>query len=112
MGVAETLEVRGRRAIRVWHAEIDGALGSASRHFCRHCGAPLWVSDQSWPDLIHPFASAIDTPLPTPPATVHLLLRDKASWVEPQIGPADERYDGYPELSIEDWHKRRNLWIE
>jgi hypothetical protein len=43
---------------------------------------------------------------------VHLLLRDKASWVEPQIGPADERYDGYPELSIEDWHKRRNLWIE
>src|SRR6266851_4004121 len=78
MGMAETLEVRGRRAIRVWHAMIDGVEGSAARHFCRHCGAPLW------PELVHPFASAIDTPLPIPPANVHLLLRDKASWIEPQ----------------------------
>ena len=29
-----------------------------------------------------------------------------------QIGEGDACYDGYPELSIEDWHKRRNLWIE
>ena len=112
MGAADMLKVQGRRAIRVWHAVIDGAPGSAARHFCRHCGTPLWVSDDGWPELVHPFASAIDTKLPTPPANVHLLLRDKAGWVEPQIGPADECYDGYPELSIEDWHKRRNLWIE
>ena len=38
--------------------------------------------------------------------------RDKAEWVEPQIGPDDECYDGYPALSIEEWHKRRNLWID
>ena len=25
--------------------------------------------------------------------------------VEPQIGPNDDCFDGYPELSIEDWHK-------
>jgi len=31
-------------------------------------------------DLI---ASAIDTELPKAPSSVHLLLRDKASWVEP-----------------------------
>ena len=86
--------------------------GSAERHFCRHCGTPLWVSDENWPELIHPFAQAIDTPLPQPPANVHLLLRDKAPWVELQIGPDDERYEGYPALSIEDWHKRRGLWIE
>jgi len=43
---------------------------------------------------------------------VHLLLRDKASWVEPQIGPNDDCFDGYPELSIEDWHKKHGLWIE
>ena len=58
-----------------------------------------------------PVASVIDTPLPTPPANVHLLLRDKPAWVEPQFGPDDERYEGYPALSIEDWHKGRGLWI-
>ena len=57
-------------------------------------------------------ASAIDTELPKAPSSVHLLLRDKAGWVEPQIGPNDDCFDGYPELSIEDWHKNHGLWIE
>jgi hypothetical protein len=60
---------------------------------------------------VHPFASAIDTELPKAPSSVHLLLRDKASWVEPQIGPYDQCFDGYPELSTEDWHKKHGLWI-
>ena len=50
--------------------------------------------------------------LPKAPSSVHLLLRDKASWVEPQIGPNDDCFDGYPKLSIEDWHKKHVLWIE
>ena len=82
------------------------------RSFCKHCGTPLWVSDEQWPELVHPFASAIDTELPKAPSSVHLLLRDKASWVEPQIGLNDDRFEGYPELSIEDWHKKYGLWIE
>lgn len=112
MGDAATLTIAGRRAIRMWHAPIDGELGSAERHFCRHCGTPLWVSDRHWPELVHPFASCIDTALPVPPKTVHLLLRDKAPWVAPQVGPDDECYDGYPRLSIEDWHKTNGLWID
>jgi hypothetical protein len=91
---------------------IDGMPGSAARHFCRHCGTPLWVSDEHWPELVHPFASAIDTELPRPPANVHLLLRDMAGWIVPQVGPDDECYEEYPALSIEEWHKRHNLWIE
>jgi len=71
-------------------------------------GTPLWVSDDQWPELVHPFASAIDTDLPKAPRSVHMLLRDKASWVEPQIGPNDD----FPVLSIEDWHKKHGLWIE
>jgi len=27
-------------------------------------------------------------------------------------GPNDDCFDGYPELSIEDWHKKHGLWIE
>src|SRR3546814_10470984 len=54
-----------------------------------------------WPDLIHPFASAIDSALPVPPSSVHLMLRYKADWVRPQFGRGDQRYSEYPELSIE-----------
>jgi len=106
MGLADTLKVKGKSTLGVWNAPIDGRIGSADRHYCKHCGTPLWVSDEQWPELVHPFASAIDTELPKAPSSVHLLLRDKASWVEPQIGPNDDCFDGYPELSIEDWHKK------
>jgi hypothetical protein len=27
--------------------------------YCKRCGTPLWVSDEQWPELVHPFASAI-----------------------------------------------------
>lgn len=111
MGIADTLQIRGKRALGVWNAPIDGRTGSADRHYCKRCGCALWVSDAAWPELVHPFASVIDSELPRPPHSVHLLLRDKASWVEPQVGPDDACYDGYPALSIEDWHKKHRLWI-
>ena len=104
--------MKGKSALGVWNAPIDGHKGSADRHYCKHCGTPLWVSDEQWSALVHPFAAAIDTELPKAPSSVHLLLRDKASWVEPQIGSNDDCFDGYPELSIEDWHKKHGLWIE
>src|SRR5947208_4945146 len=91
MGLAGTLKVKGKSVLEVWNAPIDGHKGSADRHYCKRCGTPLWVSDEQWPELVHPFASAIDTKLPKAPSRVHLLLRDKASWVEPQIGPNDDR---------------------
>jgi hypothetical protein len=60
---------------------------------------------------VHPFASAIDTELPKAPSSVHLLMRDKAAWVEPKIGPNDDCFDGYPELSIEEWHKKHGCGL-
>jgi hypothetical protein len=72
----------------------------------------LWVYDDDWPDLMHPFASAIDTELPEPPELVHLMLDFKPDWVTPQVGPSDKCFDRYPEQSIEDWHKSRGLWID
>ena len=112
MGVAESLVVRGRRSLRVWRAVLDGHVSSAARHFCGRCASALWLHDPNWPDLMHPFASAIDTALPTPPARVHLMLRYKADWVEPRIGPNDDCFDDYPALSIEEWHRRHHLWID
>ena len=118
MGVAKTLAVTGRRALAIYRAEIrddDGnncETSSAERHFCRICASALWGFSPEWPDLVHPFASAIDTPLPVPPSRVHLMLKYKADWVVPQIGPGDRAFQEYPELSIEDWHRRHKLWVK
>jgi len=114
---AATLEVTGREHVAVYHAVIDtppynGAEGGCRRHFCRHCGSMLWIHDPEWPELVHPFASSVDTPLPVPPARVHLMLGSRAPWVEPDVRPGDQCFDRYPEQSIEDWHKARGLWID
>jgi hypothetical protein len=47
-----------------------------------------------------------------PPVRTHLMLRYKANWVVPAIGPSDLTFDLYPNDSIEQWHIRHGLWIE
>ena len=117
MGDARTLKIKGKKSIGMFHAEIredDGHCerSSGERRFCKSCGTALWISDPAWPDLVHPFASAIDTDLPKSPERVHLMLRFKASWVEPDPGPKDESFDLYPTESIEAWHRKRGLWLD
>ena len=113
---AGTLKIKGKRTLAVYRAEIDRdgqcEKSTGERNFCKRCASALWLFDPAWPELVHPFASAIDTALPRPPERVHLMLRYKAPWVEPQIGPNDRLFDEYPEQSIEDWHKARGLWID
>jgi hypothetical protein len=117
MGDAPTLKLRGEEALGIYRVEMreDGGrceVSSGRRHFCARCASALWMADPTWPELVHPFASAIDTDLPAPPEKVHLMLRFKASWVVPDIGPGDRCFDEYPEQSIEDWHRDRGLWID
>ena len=116
MGDAATLSVKGKKSLGVYRAKIerDGQCEKSSgrRNFCVKCGSALWLFDPTWPDLVHPFASAIDTPLPTPPERVHLMLAYKPDWVAPEIGPSDQTFQEYPEQSIEDWHKSRGLWVD
>jgi hypothetical protein len=108
-GLAETLQVEGAEHQGVYHAVIDGQQSSGERHFCRQCASALWVYDPSWPELVHPFASAIDSELPVPPERVHLLLDSKAGWVEVEARENDQCFAGYPEESIAEWHQRRGL---
>ena len=114
---ATTLKVKDDGSKRIYHARLhqDGRRtrqSTAERHFCGRCGTSLWLFSPEWPELVHPMASAIDSDLPVPPDRVHLMLGSKASWVQPNIGDKDQRYDEYPELSIEDWHRQRSLWID
>lgn len=113
-GDARSLNVSGREQISIYHAKLEKADGSiqtssAERHFCRLCGSGLWLFSPEWPELIHPFASAIDTPLPVPPERTHLLLDSKAPWVEVEARPDDRQFDGFPEESIAQWHERLGL---
>lgn len=114
---AKTLKVQDpERAIRVYRAEIrqdDGTceLSTAERNFCSRCATALWLFSPEWPELVHPFASVIDSELPKPPSSVHLMLAFKPSWVEPDIREHDQTFDLYPKQSIENWHKSRHLWV-
>jgi hypothetical protein len=110
-GDATTLEVEGEDSIAVYRAQLEGAgePSPAERRFCRTCGSALWVRDPRWPDLLHPFASAIDSELPVAPETTHLLLGSKASWVPLQAGTQDKQFDEYPDETIAGWHQRLGL---
>ena len=111
---ADTLEIEGREHLGVYRARIaeedSGCrVSSGQRHFCSGCGSALWLFDPEWPELVHPHASAIDTQLPEAPERVHMLLDSKANWVRVPEGPRDVHVDGFPEESLEDWHRRHRL---
>lgn len=113
-GDADTLEVEGRSQTRTYHAILRASDGSerqsdAERVFCGRCGSALWLYDPSWPELIHPFASAIDSELPMAPEHTHLMLGSRPGWVEPAIVPGDAQFDQFPDESIADWHQRLGL---
>ncbi|HEX7048483.1 MAG TPA: GFA family protein [Gammaproteobacteria bacterium] len=113
MGDAETLHVEGEENLSVYRATLeDGSTSTAERRFCRHCGSFLWAFDPRWPELVHPFASAIDTPLPVPPAHTLIMLGSKAAWVETPRNTNDETFDEYPDKSIVEWHRERGLLEE
>ena len=105
-----SLRVQGEENLSVYRARLEnGETSTGQRHFCRHCGSALWLYDPTWPELVHPHASAIDTPLPVPPDHVHMMLGSRAPWVEviPTVG--DAGFDGYPDESLADWHQRHGL---
>ena len=110
MADAASLNIRGEDSKAVYNAVIEGAPSPAERHYCKHCGAHLWVWDPRWPELLHPHAGAIDTPLPKAAETVHIMLEGKPDWIEVPEGPGHVHFQRYPDLSIEDWHRSRGLY--
>lgn len=116
-GDSATLKVTGHRHIKIYHAKIRekgrkrAEVSNAERHFCKECGSALWLFDSRWPELVHPFASAIDTKLPVPPEHTHLMLDFKPSWVRPDFKPKDKRFKRYPKEAISEWHDRLGLSV-
>jgi hypothetical protein len=113
MGNTDTLKVTGARHLKVYRAKLSkrrrAERSPGRRHFCARCGSALWMWDPRWPGWVYPFASAIDTPLPRPPQTVHVLLDSKANWVEVPRGGMNRAFQRFPKESIIDWHRKRGL---
>jgi hypothetical protein len=119
MGEAATLKIEGADDLSVYRARLEGegaqskqGLSEARRHFCRRCGSALWVSDPRWPELVHPFASAIDTALPAPPERADIMLDYAPAWTRAAEGEGEGRFAEYPDQSVEDWHRQRGLYEE
>ncbi len=114
-GERDSMVIEGEEHLRVYQAMIqrEGDVAPeqspAKRHFCRECGSHLWLWDPRWPELIHPLASAIDTPLPVPPERTHLMVASKPEWVVVARGDRDRVHEEYPEESIAAWHARLGL---
>jgi hypothetical protein len=117
-GDSSSLAVEGEENVTVFQARIrnpedpEEKVSSARRHFCSRCGSALWVYDPHWPELIHPFASAIDTPLPKPPEKVRIMLEFAAPWCEIPEDGSEKHFPRYPNESIEEWHRRHGLHDE
>jgi len=112
MGKRDTLKIRGERYLKVYHAVMRekgqrATRSEGERWFCGECGTHLWLADDRWPEGVWPNAAAIDTPLPTPPENVRLMLAYRPSWV-PVVGEGPQ-FKRYPKLSIADWHAAHGL---
>jgi hypothetical protein len=107
---ASTLTMTVEEHITVYRARVKNPGERAwpsrcERNFCTACGSALWPFDPEWPELVHPFASAIDSPLPTAPERTHLMLDFRAPWGPLVTGKKDKTYGRYPEESIAEWHE-------
>ena len=115
---ADSLSVSGEEHIGFHHGmehdeESDELRQSeGGRYFCGECGSPLWAADLRWSQWIYPYASAVLTPLPVPPESVHIMLDFKAPWIDVPAGPGHKCFQRYPDESIVDWHIRHGLYIE
>ena len=105
---ANTLVVEGGENLCAYAPSVQDR-GKPERNFCKHCGSFLWLFNAMWPELVHPFASAIDTPLPKPPERVRLMLNYAAPWCEIPENGNEQHFPEYPEESLEQWHRRRGL---
>lgn len=111
---ATTLKVRGKKNLAVYHAVMRepgkrATRSPASRNFCKLCGSALWLWDPRWPELVHPHASAIDTPLPKPPDVVEAALAFAPAWIDVPEGDGHLHCRMWPRESLEDWHRRHGV---
>ncbi|KAG2359145.1 Mss4-like protein [Suillus spraguei] len=108
---------QGKEHIGVYKAVMDRDtpkeyIAISERNFCTKCSSMLWLYDKTWPELLHPFASAIDTPeLEAPNELVVVKTDSKPNYVRLPVGKK-KVFEDYPDDSIESWHQGHNKYVE
>ncbi|KAL3711923.1 hypothetical protein TMatcc_000617, partial [Talaromyces marneffei ATCC 18224] len=116
-GIADTLKIKkGEELIKKYNAiknrgKRNEETCSSERSFCSNCSTMLWLWDHHWPELIHPFAPAIDTELPVPDEMVCIMDSSKPAYVRWPEGKKTV-YKAYGNESLEEWHKKHNLYYK
>ncbi|KIM81113.1 hypothetical protein PILCRDRAFT_512575 [Piloderma croceum F 1598] len=115
-GHYDTLKIEGKENISTYKAVMDRdtnkeSIAHSERNFCSKCSSMLWLYDESWPELVHPFASAIDSELVEPEEMVIVKTNSKPDYVRLPEGKK-KVYKNYSSSSIEEWHKKHDLWVE
>ncbi|KAJ6151176.1 Glutathione-dependent formaldehyde-activating enzyme/centromere protein V, partial [Penicillium chermesinum] len=116
-GIADSLQIhKGKKLIKKYNAiknrgTSDEEVCSSERNFCSNCSSMLWLWDHHWPELVHPFASAIDTELPVPDEMVCIMNGSKPAWARWPEGKKSV-HESYGNSSLEGWHKEHGLFVE
>jgi hypothetical protein len=116
-GIANSLKVsKGEELIKKYSAiKSRGTPNeqrcSSERNFCSNCSTMLWLWDHNYPELIHPFASAIDTDLPVPKEMVCVMGNSKPEWVRWPEG-MKSTHETFGGDSLEEWHKKQGLFYD
>ncbi|MFV2059961.1 MAG: GFA family protein [Gammaproteobacteria bacterium] len=116
-GDYNSLSISGAENLKIYHPKIKNTgtnqieTSPAEINFCSECGSSLWLYDSRWPNLVHPYASAIDSELPIAPERTHLMLDYKASWVSVDLESNDNEFPEFPVESIAEWHERLKLTV-
>ncbi|CAG8886070.1 unnamed protein product [Penicillium egyptiacum] len=116
-GITDSLNIiKGKDLIKKYSAIRDRGTPdekrcSSERNFCSNCSTMLWLWDHHWPELIHPFASAIDTELPVPDEMVCIMDGSKPAWARWPEGKKSV-HEVYGEDSLEGWHKKHGLFFK
>jgi hypothetical protein len=112
----DTLSIRGEEHIASFNPMYNNhetgvrEASPGERNFCSKCGSGLWVWDPRWPELVHPYASVIDTPLPLPPERNHIFLGSKPEWVQVSTTSDDKHFREFPKISsLAEWHDHHGL---
>ncbi|KAJ3371327.1 hypothetical protein HDU91_005354 [Kappamyces sp. JEL0680] len=115
MGTKASLRVQDHeKSLKTYQwAKPDGTLSTHQRHFCSFCGSSLWAYDERWPEWVYPFATCVDTVLPdvAEAEQIHIMLDSK---IQPcvHVPAASSCFAEYPSVGIEEWHKKKGLWVE
>ncbi|KAJ7575554.1 Mss4-like protein [Mycena floridula] len=117
-GHSNSLKIlQGKEHISIYKAVLnrdtpEESFAISERNFCSKCSSMLWLYHKNWPELIHPFSSAIDSPeLVAPEKMVCIKMNSKPDHVRLPEGPKD-LYDDYGVNSLEEWHKKNGLYVE